>query len=267
MLILLSPAKNMNFDALDRELPATTPGLLDETRTLSKTTRGLSTSKIKSLMKISSDLAKLNRERFRAFDADQPGSKQAALAFAGEVYRGLEAGTLSDDNLAWAQDHLRILSGLYGALRPLDGIHPYRLEMGRKLHTRRGESLYDFWGDKIAQHLNDLQADDKDPVVLNLASNEYFKSVDRTALKARVITASFKEEKDGEARMLMVFAKKARGMMARWAIENRVADPADLVKFDAGGYAFDAAGSSEGDLLFTRPQPAAPGAKAKVEAV
>tara|TARA_R110002096_G_scaffold17921_6_gene61700 strand:- start:1223 stop:2023 length:801 start_codon:yes stop_codon:yes gene_type:complete len=266
MLILLSPAKNMNFDALDRDLPATTPALIDETRILSATTRGLSTSKIKTLMKISSDLARLNRDRFRAFDADQPGTKQAAMAFAGEVYRGLEAATLSDDDLAFAQDHLRILSGMYGALRPLDGIHPYRLEMGRKLHTRRGESLYDFWGDKIAQHLNALLADDKDPVVLNLASNEYFKAADRKALKARVITASFKEEKDGQSRMLMVFAKKARGMMARWAIENRISDPADLVKFDAGGYAFDEAGSSEGDLLFTRPQPAAAGAKAEVEA-
>ncbi|WP_339740716.1 peroxide stress protein YaaA [uncultured Maricaulis sp.] len=266
MLILLSPAKNMNFDAPERELPVTVPALLDETRTLSATTRGLSTSKIKSLMKISADLARLNRERFQAFDADQPGTKQAALAFAGEVYRGLEAGTLDDDDLAYAQDHLRILSGMYGALRPLDGIHPYRLEMGRKLHTRRGESLYDFWGDKIAQHLNELQAGDSDPVVLNLASNEYFKAVDQKALKARVITASFKEEKDGQARMLMVFAKKARGMMARWAIENRISDPADLVKFDAGGYTYDEVGSSESDLLFTRPQPAAAGAKAKAEA-
>jgi cytoplasmic iron level regulating protein YaaA (DUF328/UPF0246 family) len=266
MLILLSPAKNMNFDSVDRALPASVPTLLDETRALAATTRGLSTSKIKSLMKISADLAKLNRERFQAFDADQPGSKQAALAFAGEVYRGLEAGSLTDDDLAFAQDHLRILSGMYGALRPLDAIHPYRLEMGRKLHTRRGESLYDFWGDTIAQHLNTLQADESDPVVLNLASNEYFKAVDRKALNARIITASFKEEKDGQARMLMVFAKKARGMMARWAIENRVSDPADLVKFDAGGYAYDEAGSSESDLLFTRPQPAAAGAKVKVEA-
>ncbi|WP_417468807.1 peroxide stress protein YaaA [Maricaulis sp.] len=266
MLILLSPAKNMNFDETERALPATTPALIDETRILSTTTRGLSTSKIKTLMKISSDLARLNRDRFRAFDPDQPGSKAAALAFAGEVYRGLDAGTLSDDDLAYAQDHLRILSGMYGALRPLDTIQPYRLEMGRKLHTRRGESLYDFWGDKIARHLNQLLADDADPVVLNLASNEYFKSVDRKTLKARVITASFKEEKDGQTRMLMVFAKKARGMMARWAIENRISDPADLVKFNAGGYAYDEAGSSETDLLFTRPQPASPGAKAKVEA-
>ena len=159
--------------------------------------------------------------------------------------------TMSDDDLAWAQDHLRILSGMYGALRPLDGIHPYRLEMGRKLHTRRGENLYDFWGKLIAKELNELQAETETPIVLNLASNEYFKSVDKKTLKAPVITATFKEEKDGQLRALMVYAKKARGMMARWVIENRITDPADLVKFDAGGYRFEQAGSNEGDLLFT----------------
>ena len=256
MLILLSPAKNMNFDTVGRDLPATEPALIDETRILSKTTRQLTITKIKSMMKINDDLARLNRDRFQAFDADQPGEKQAAFAFNGEVYRGLEADSLSDADLDWAQDHLRILSGLYGALRPLDAIHPYRLEMGRKLHTRRGESLYDFWGDRIAKDLNNLQAGQDDPVILNLASNEYFRSVDRKALKARVITATFKEEKDGQLRALMVFAKKARGMMARWAIENRVTDPAELVNFNLGGYRFDKTGSSEDDLLFTRPQPA-----------
>lgn len=257
MLVLLSPAKNMNFDPVDRDLPATEPALIGDTRILSKTTRQLTISKIRSMMGISEDLARLNRERFQAFDADTPGEKQAAFAFNGEVYRGLDAASLSDADLAYAQDHLRILSGMYGALRPLDAIHPYRLEMGRKLHTRRGESLYDFWGDRIAKELNSLQAGEDDPVVLNLASNEYFKSVDRKTLKARVITATFKEEKDGQLRALMVFAKKARGMMARWVIENRIEDPADLRNFDMGGYRFEADGSSESDLLFTRPQPAA----------
>ena len=255
MLILLSPAKNMSFDPIERELPATEPALIDETRILSKTTRQLSASQIKSMMKINDDLARLNRERFQAFDADQPGEKQAAFAFNGEVARGLDAASLSDEDLAYAQDHLRILSGMYGALRPLDAIHPYRLEMGRKLHTRRGETLYDFWGDKIAKHLNSLQADADEPVILNLASNEYFKSVDKKTIKGRVITANFKEEKDGQLRALMVYAKKARGMMARWAIQNRIEDPADLKKFDLGGYRFDPEGSKDGDLLFTRPQP------------
>jgi len=262
MLVLLSPAKNMNFDPLERDLPATTPALIDETRILSKTTRGLSASKIKAMMGISDDLAQLNRERFQAFDAEQPGEKQAAFAFNGEVYRGLDAASLSEDDLNWAQDHLRLLSGMYGTLKPLDAIHPYRLEMGRKLHTRRGESLYDFWGTLIAKDLNAAMEGEDEPVVLNLASNEYFKSVDKKALKAKVITATFKEEKNGQLRALMVYAKKARGMMARWVIENRVTDPADLVKFDAGGYRFVEDGSKPGDLLFTRPQPAAAGKKA-----
>lgn len=262
MLVLLSPAKNMNFDPLERELPATTPALIDETRILSKTTRGLTASKIKAMMGISDDLAQLNRERFQAFDAETPGEKQAAFAFNGEVYRGLDAANLSEDDLNWAQDHLRLLSGMYGTLKPLDAIHPYRLEMGRKLHTRRGESLYDFWGTLIAKDLNAAMDGEDEPVVLNLASNEYFKSVDKKALKAKVITATFKEEKDGQLRALMVYAKKARGMMARWVIENRITDPADLVKFDAGGYRFTEDGSKPGDLLFTRPQPAVVGKKA-----
>lgn len=256
MLILLSPAKNMNFDPVERALPSTTPSLIDETRILSKTTRQLTVSKLKSMMGINEDLAQLNRERFQVFDADQPGEKQAALAFNGEVYRGLDAASMSEEDLDYAQDHLRILSGMYGALRPLDAIHPYRLEMGRKLHTRRGENLYDFWGKKIAQELNGLMEGEAEPVVLNLASNEYFKSVDKKTLKARIITPVFKEEKDGQLRALMVYAKKARGMMARWAIENRISDPADLMKFDAGGYRFEPEGSKGDNLLFTRPQPA-----------
>ena len=254
MLILLSPAKQMNFDPVPVEM--TTPALLDQTRILSKTTRGLSASKLKSLMGISDDLARLNRERFQAFDAEQPGSKPAAMAFTGEVYRGLDADTLSGGDLDWAQDHLRLLSGFYGVLRPLDGIQPYRLEMGTKLHTRRGESLYDFWGDTIAKELNKALEGEDDPVILNLASNEYFKAVDKSKLKARIVTASFKEVKDGQARMLMVFAKRARGLMARWAIENRITDPADLADFNVDGYSLDKAGSKDGDFLFTRPQPA-----------
>ncbi|MHA6289289.1 peroxide stress protein YaaA [Maricaulis sp. CAU 1757] len=258
MLILLSPAKNMNFDPVGRDLDLTEPPLIDETRILSKTTRQLSLNKLKSMMKINDDLARLNRDRFQAFDTEAPGEKAAAFAFNGEVYRGLDATSLGDEDLAWAQDHVRILSGMYGLLRPLDGIHPYRLEMGRKLHTRRGETLYDFWGDRIARELNTLQSDN--PVVLNLASNEYFKSVDKKTLKGRVITATFKEEKDGQLRALMVYAKKARGLMARWVIENRVEDPDELVKFDLGGYRYQPDGSKPDDLLFTRPQPAPAGA-------
>lgn len=255
MLILLSPAKNMNFDPVERVLETTEPTLIDQTRILSKTTRGLTQAKLRAMMGINADLARLNYERFQAFRAEEPGVKPAAFAFNGEVYRGLDAASMSDDDLAYAQDHLRLLSGMYGALRPLDAIHPYRLEMGRRLHTRRGENLYDFWGQHIAKHLNELSSDDEQPVILNLASNEYFKSVDTKTLKGRVITATFKEEKDGELRALMVYAKKARGMMARWAVQNRISNPAELVKFDGGGYRFEAEGSADGNLLFTRPQP------------
>ena len=266
MLILLSPAKQLNFDDLPRDLPMTTPALIEETRALSAETRKLSAAKIKAMMGISDDLAQLNRARFQAFDADEPGRKQAALAFNGEAYRGLDAASLSDDDLAWAQDHLRLLSGFYGALKPLDAIQPYRLEMGRKLHTSRGESLYDFWGSLISEHLNEAMSGDDDPIVLNLASNEYFKSVDKKALKARVITANFKEEKDGQLRMLMVYAKKARGLMSRWVIENRISNPEDLTGFNLGGYTIDMAGSKDGNLLFTRPQPAPAKAKKKAKA-
>ena len=252
MLILLSPAKNMNFDPVERALPSTTPSLIDETRILSKTTRQLTVSKLKSMMGINEDLAKLNRDRFQAFDADQPGEKQAALAFNGEVYRGLDAASLSEDDLAWAQDHLRILSGLYGALRPLDGIHPYRLEMGRKLHTRRGENLYDFWGAKIAQELNGLMEGEAEPVVLNLASNEYFKSVDKKTLKARVITPVFKEVKAGVGKVIGFSAKRARGMMARYMIDNRLEKPEDLKSFDMDGYRYQKDQSNDNEWIFTR---------------
>ena len=255
MLILLSPAKQMNFDPVAVE--TTSPALLEQTRILSRTTRGLSQAKLKAMMGISDDLAALNHARFQAFDAGVRGEKPAAMAFTGEVYRGLDAATMSETDLAFAQDHLRLLSGLYGVLKPLDGIQPYRLEMGTRLHTRRGENLYDFWGGHIAKTLNADLAGEDEPVVLNLASNEYFKAVDKKILKARIVTAGFKEVKDGKARMLMVFAKRARGLMARWVIENRITDPADLAKFDVDGYRLDEAASAEGDLVFTRPQPAA----------
>jgi len=259
MLILLSPAKQLDFEPAVLSLTPTRPALIERARELSKTTAKLSAKKLKSLMDLSDDLARLNAARFEAFDPDLPptaeGAKPAALAFNGEVYRGLDAGSLSEADLAWAQDRLRILSGLYGALAPLDAIQPYRLEMGTKLKTKKGESLYDFWGEDIASELNRLVADDPEPVIVNLASNEYFKAAKPKALKARVVSCDFKEEKDGKLRALMVYAKKARGMMARWIIENRIEDPERLKAFDVAGYAYDADGSTPDRLLFTRPQP------------
>ena len=255
MLILLSPAKQLDFDRSREDLSATTPPLLERTRTLAKTTKTLSASDLKSLMGLSDDLARLNRERFKAFDPDETGGQPAALAFNGEVYRGFDAQSLSKDDLEWAQDHVRILSGLYGALRPLDAIQPYRLEMGTRLRTDEGNNLYEFWNGDIRAHLeNALESHDQKTIV-NLASNEYSRAARLKHIDARVISVDFKEEKDGCLRALMVYAKKARGMMARWIVENRITDPAKLTAFNMDGYRYDREGSSETTLLFTRPQP------------
>lgn len=255
MLVLLSPAKQLDFEPARPELETTRPALLKRTAELSKTTAKLSRAQLRQLMDISDDLAELNVERFKAFDPASEGGKAAALAFAGEVYRGLDAGTLKGGDLDWAQDHVRILSGLYGALRPLDAIQPYRLEMGTRLKTKKGANLYDFWGDDIAAELTRALEGHAHPVIVNLASNEYSKAARLPKMKTRVITVDFKEEKDGQLRALMVYAKKARGMMARWIIENRVEDPEALTRFAVDGYRYDAKGSKPDRLLFTRPQP------------
>ena len=255
MLVVLSPAKNLDFSPVDHP-PATQPALIEETAKLAKTTRGLSRAKLKALMGISEPLADLNHARFQAFDAAAEDGLPAALAFAGDVYRGLDARTLKTKDLLWAQDRLRILSGLYGVLRPLDAIQPYRLEMGTKLHTRRGEDLYSFWGPRIAKELDADAADHAAPVIVNLASNEYFKAVDRKALKTPMVSATFLDVKDGKARALFMFVKRARGLMARWIIENRIETPDDLKDFSVEGYRFSKADSSDGALVFQRPQPA-----------
>jgi len=254
MLILLSPAKQLDFTPAPAPR-VTQPELMDRTRILSRTTRQLSAGKLKELMHLSDDLAQLNRERFQAFDPEAPGGQPAAFAFAGEVYRGLDARSMKPADLEWAQDHLRILSGLYGVLRPLDAIHPYRLEMGTRLKTRSGATLYDFWGDDIAKSLKrDLKAAPA-PVVVNLASQEYAKAARLKGLGTRVISVDFKEEQDGQLRALMVFAKKARGMMARWIIENRIEDHEALTRFNVDGYRFADRNDKTDTLLFTRPQP------------
>lgn len=258
MLILLSPAKNMNFDDAPDAPRATKPKFLDDTGELSETTRKLSKSKIKSLMGVSDKLAELNYERFQAFapDGESESLKQAALAFNGDVYLGFDAPSLSKDDLKFAQNHVRILSGLYGLLRPLDAIQPYRLEMGSKLKNPRGRDLYEFWGDKIAKEIDKALQSHEDKTVVNLASNEYFGAVDKDALKAPVVTPVFKDVKDGKARTLMFFAKRARGAMARWAAQNRIERADDLKGFDADGYQFKAGDSTDDLWVFSRPQPA-----------
>lgn len=252
MLIVLSPAKRLDFTEAHPDLPASERRFQDDTANLSRTARARTVAELRRLMSISDDLARLNRERFQAFDAASTDGVQAAFAFAGDVYEGLKARDLDQASLVWAQDHLRILSGFYGLLRPLDRIQPYRLEMGTRLKTRRGSSLYDFWGDRLSKQLNADAEGQADPTLINLASQEYFGAVDAKALKLPVVTPHFRESRDGESRIISFFAKKARGGMARFAIDERIERAQDLKAFDRDGYAFDKAASNDTEWIFTR---------------
>ena len=252
MLIVLSPAKRLDFTEADPALPATDRRFMEDTASLSKTARARTVAELRRLMGISDDLARLNRERFQAFEPESADGVQAAFAFAGDVYEGLRARDLDPAGLAFAQDHLRILSGLYGLLRPLDRIQPYRLEMGTRLKTRRGSSLYDFWGDRISKCLNADAAGQSDPTLVNLASQEYFGAVDAKALTLPVVTPNFYEDKDGDRRIISFFAKRARGTMARFAIDQRIEKAEDLKAFDRDGYRFDKAASTATEWIFIR---------------
>jgi uncharacterized protein len=257
MLILISPAKNLDYSPPTIEVARTLPRMSDDIAALAKATVKLSRADIAKMMHLSEKLADLNWHRFQALKStlDSDETLQAVLAFNGDVYQGLSARQLNRDDLDWAQDHLRILSGLYGVLRPLDSIAPYRLEMGTKMKTKRGTSLYDYWGSKISDALNADLANDMDPVVVNLASTEYFRAVDKKTLTARLVTCHFKEIKDGEARVLSFYAKKARGMMARFAIKGRIDRPDGLKDFAVEDYRFDQSLSNPNDWVFTRQQP------------
>ena len=252
MLIVLSPAKRLDFTEPDPRLPASERRFREDTASLARTARGRTVAELRRLMSLSDDLARLNRERFQAFDAGSTDGVQAAFAFAGDVYEGLKARDLDAAGLAFAQDHVRILSGLYGLLRPLDRIQPYRLEMGTRLKTRRGASLYDFWGDRISKCLNADAEGHTDATLVNLASQEYFGVVDAKALKLPVVTPQFRESRDGESRIISFFAKKARGGMARFAIDERIERAEDLKAFDRDGYRFDKAASSDTEWIFIR---------------
>jgi hypothetical protein len=257
MITLLSPAKKLNMNPAETVVPFTQPRLLEDTTELAALAKTQTAADLKRLMHISDNLAIINFERFQAFRLDNQSNtaKAAGLAFDGDVYWGLEAHSLSEDTLTYAQHHLRILSGLYGVLRPLDAIQPYRLEMGTKMANKRGKSLYDFWGKRISELLNEDLSDHADTTVVNLASNEYFKAVDIKVLGRSVIGAKFLNVRDGNARSLMYYAKHARGAMARWILENHV-DRADGLKdFNADGYTLDATASTAEELVFTRPQP------------
>jgi cytoplasmic iron level regulating protein YaaA (DUF328/UPF0246 family) len=253
MLVVISPAKRLDW--AERDIEVTQPDFQDDAIRLSKTARNLTLGDLKKLMDLSDDLARLNRDRYRVF-SDAPGAdvtRPAALAFAGDTYQGLEADSLDAEEMAWAQDHLRILSGLYGVLRPLDAIQPYRLEMGSKLKTRRGKNLYEYWRDQLSKALN-TQGDQIDSdVLVNCASQEYFGAVDPKALKLRVITPVFMEDKAGSPKIVSFFAKKARGAMARYVIQHRLTDPKGLLDFDTGGYEYRPDLSDEDKPVFLRP--------------
>ena len=255
MLFLLSPAKSLDYDSpLPAGLPHSQPQFIPDAARLIDVLRTRSPQDIASLMSISDALAALNVARYGAWSPHftQENARQAVMAFNGDVYEGLQAATLSLPDLDWAQQHLAILSGLYGVLRPLDLMQPYRLEMGTRLATDAGANLYQFWGSRIAEHLNRQLADDTDPVVVNLASQEYFKAVDRKALSARVVECVFEDGKGGAYKIISFYAKRARGLMARWAIQQRASTPRQLEGFDLEGYAFHPAASSPERLVFRR---------------
>ena len=253
MLVVISPAKRLDWTARP-QVATTEPAFLKEAGTLAGHARQLTLGGLKGLMDLSDDLARLNRDRFRAF-SDAPGPEEtrpAIHAFAGDTYIGLEAATLDAETIAYAQRHLRILSGLYGVLRPLDAIQPYRLEMGSRLKTRRGRNLYDFWRDLPARALREAAQVGGSQVLVNCASQEYFGAVDQKRLGLRVITPGFFDLVDGAPKIVSFFAKKARGAMARFILERRIEDPDGLCDFASGGYRYDADRSTPDRPVFLR---------------
>ncbi|MGQ8364847.1 peroxide stress protein YaaA [Glaciecola sp. 1036] len=256
MLLVVSPAKNLNYTTAVPDVSATLPRLLQDTKVLVDKCRTLSPANLASLMKISDKLAILNAERFNSFETTftENNSRPAIFAFNGDVYTGLDANSLTSEDLIFAQQHLRILSGLYGVLRPFDLMQAYRLEMGTKLKVARKGSLYDFWGSKITDLVNQDIAESQSEVLINLASNEYFKAVKPKQLKAKIITPHFKDQKNGQYKIISFFAKKARGLMARYIIQNKLTTTEQLKGFDLDGYEFDANESTETDLVFKRPE-------------
>ncbi|WP_259782823.1 peroxide stress protein YaaA [Aestuariispira ectoiniformans] len=257
MLVVVSPAKKLNFEDLAPFETHSQPDFLDHSEELIDVARKLTRADLGRLMKISDTLADLNYQRYQAFSQpfDLGNAKQAALAFSGDTYVGLDASSLSEEDFAFAQNHFRILSGLYGLLRPLDLMQPYRLEMGTRLQNDRGSDLYSFWGDIITNAINEALESQQDKTLINCASNEYFKAVRPKKLVGRVITPVFKEIKAGQAKVLGMFAKRARGMMARYVIENRLETPEGIKDFTTGGYQYRPDLSNDSDWVFTREQP------------
>lgn len=256
MLIVISPAKTLDYDTKPRTRTFTTPDYLDDSEQLINRARKYSVLDIMELMAVSKKIAELNFERFDAWKTPftTENAKQAVLAFKGDVYTGLEAESFSAADFKFAQKHLRILSGLYGLLRPLDLMQPYRLEMGRKIDTDRGKNLYEFWGSKITDGINQQLKKVKSDTLVNLASNEYFKSVKPKLLNGKIITPEFKDYKNGEYKMMGVYAKKARGQLSRFVIQNQITEPEAMKEFNVDGYKFNKKMSSDLKWVFIRKQ-------------
>ena len=257
MLFLLSPAKSLDYVSPLPDVPYSEPLFVSESVKLIRELRKYKSAQIAVLMDISDDLSRLNVARYKAWRRVVPAetARQAVLAFNGDVYDGLQAKNLEPDDLAWMQDHLAILSGLYGVLRPLDRMQPYRLEMKTRLPKERGDNLYQFWGKRISQYLNKRQASEAEPVVVNLASQEYFRAVDRKALKARVVECVFEETRGDRHLVISFSAKRARGLMMRHAVQLRATEVQQLESFEAEGYALQREASTPDRLLFRRMAP------------
>lgn len=256
MLFLLSPAKSLDYETPLSGQPHTAPLFVKQSKVLIDVLRQQSPQQVAELMDLSDKLSSLNVARYQAWStrATEKNARQAALAFDGDVYGGLDARSLTADDLNWAQDHVCILSGLYGVLRPLDLMQPYRLEMGTRLANPRGKDLYQYWGAQLSEYLNERLRKDSSPVVINVASQEYFKAVDRKALKAAVVECVFQEYKNGQYKIISFMAKRARGLLVRFATEHRLVQPDQLRAFDSEGYQWDAKASKPDTLVFRRKQ-------------
>jgi uncharacterized protein len=254
MLIVISPAKSLDFKTESITQEYTIPEFLNESEKLVSKLQKMSAKKLSNLMNISADLGNLNYKRFQTWHIPftPENAKQSVLAFNGDVYTGLDAPTLSEERLKLAQQKLRILSGLYGVLKPLDLIQPYRLEMGTKFGVGRAKDLYSFWGDKITKKIQKSIDESGSKILVNLASNEYYKSINAKKLDAEIVTPAFKDMKNGEYKMISFFAKKARGLMTRFILEHNIEDAGDLQAFDAEGYVFNPRLSKPGKPVFTR---------------
>ncbi len=257
MLIVISPAKTLDYDTPPKTKTFTQPDYLEHSAELIHRLRELSSLDIAELMKVSTKIADLNFDRYEAWNKKftEKNAKQCVLAFKGDVYTGLDAESFSAKDFKFAQSHLRILSGLYGLLRPLDLMQPYRLEMGTKLSNERGKNLYEFWGEIITDGLNTQLKKIKSDHLINLASNEYFKSVKPKTLNGEIITPAFKELKNGDYKMIGIYAKKARGLLSRYIIQNQLSDVEDIKSFDVDGYKFNKKLSKGNDWVFTRKIP------------